>query len=59
MLGRMAAGILELPTVGERHVVVGWPVGEEGRKRHAGSALYGPAGDVRSIARSTWIVPAA
>ena len=58
MLGRMAAGIRELPTVGERHIVVGWPVGEEGRKRHAGSALYSPAGDVLAIARSTWIVPA-
>jgi hypothetical protein len=58
MLGRMAAGIRELPTVGERHVVVGWPVGEEGRKRHAGSALYSQAGDVLAIARSTWIVPA-
>jgi len=58
MLGRMAAGIRELPTVGERHVVVGWPVGEEGRKRHAGSALYSPAGDVLALARSTWIVPA-
>ena len=57
MLGRMAAGIRELPTVGERHVVVGWPVGEEGRKRHAGSALFSAAGDVLAIARSTWIVP--
>jgi hypothetical protein len=44
--------------VGERHVVVGWPVGEEGRKRDAGSALYSHAGDVLAIARSTWIVPA-
>jgi hypothetical protein len=58
MLGRMAAGIRELPTLGERHVVVGWPVGEDGRKRHAGSALYSAAGDVLALARSTWIVPA-
>jgi hypothetical protein len=57
MLGRMAARIRELPTVGERHVVVGWPVGEEGRKRDAGSALYSAAGDILAIARSTWIVP--
>jgi hypothetical protein len=58
MLGRMAAGIRELPRVGERHVVVGWPVGEEGRKRHAGSALYSASGEVLALARSTWIVPA-
>jgi hypothetical protein len=58
LLGRMAAGIHELPRVGEPHVVVGWPVSEEGRKRQAGSALYTSAGDLLAVARSTWIVPA-
>jgi hypothetical protein len=58
VLGRMAAGIHELPRVGEPHVVVGWPVGEESRKRHAGSALYTAAGGLLAVARSTWLVPA-
>jgi hypothetical protein len=57
LLGRMAAVIHELPTVGERHVVIGWPVGEDGRKRHAGSALFSAEGDLLAAARSTWIVP--
>jgi hypothetical protein len=56
MLGRMAAGIHELPTGGEPHVVIGWPTGEDGRKRHAGSALYTRAGELLAVARSTWIV---
>ena len=58
MLGRMAAGIRELPQKGVAHVVIGWPVGEEGRKRHAGSALFTAEGDLLVAARSTWIVPA-
>ena len=58
MLGRMAARIRELPALGERHVLVGWALGEEGRKRNAGSALLNAGGNVLAGARSTWIVPA-
>jgi hypothetical protein len=39
LLGRMAAEIDRLPTPGEPHVVLGWRIGEDGRKRFAGSAL--------------------
>jgi hypothetical protein len=42
---------------GEPHVVAGWPVGEDGRKRFAGSAVFGADGSVRAFARSTWLVP--
>jgi hypothetical protein len=58
LLGRMAAGIHTLPEVGVPHVVIGWPVGEEGRKRDAGSALFTVDGELLAAARSTWIVPA-
>jgi hypothetical protein len=58
LLGRMAAAIDALPAAGEQHVVVGWRIGEEGRKRFAGSALLTADGDVLARARSTWIVPA-
>jgi hypothetical protein len=58
LLGRMAAHVLRLPEVGKPHVVVGWRAGEDGRKRYAGSALYGPGDEVLAAARSTWIVPA-
>jgi hypothetical protein len=58
LLGRMAAEIDRLPTPGEPHVIVGWRVGEDGRKRFAGSALLTAGGEVLARARSTWIVPA-
>jgi hypothetical protein len=57
LLGRMATEIDRLPTPGEPHVVIGWRVGEEGRKRFAGSALLAADGDVLARSRSTWIVP--
>jgi hypothetical protein len=58
LLGRMSAGIHELPRAGEPHVVIGWRIGEEGRKRYAGSALFNAEGDLVAVARSTWITPA-
>lgn len=57
LLGRFAASVDELPEVGETCVVVGWPLGEEGRKLYAGTALYGEDGRPLARARATWIVP--
>jgi hypothetical protein len=57
LLGRFAARVDELPEVGERCVVVGWPLGEEGRKLHAGTALFGEDGRPLARARATWIEP--
>ena len=57
LLGRFAAELEELPQVGERCVVVGWPLGEEGRKLYAGTALFGEDGRHLASARATWIVP--
>lgn len=57
VLGRMAARIDARPQVGERHVVVAWPLGEEGRKLYAGTALFTERGELLGIARQTWIVP--
>ena len=57
LLGRFAVEIEELPRVGERCVVVGWPLGEEGRKLHAGTALFGEGGRQLASARATWILP--
>ena len=56
LLGRMAARVDRLPAAGEPHVVLGWRIGEEGRKRYAGSALLTAEGDVLARSRSTWIV---
>ena len=57
VLGRLAVAIDELPEPGERCVVVAWPLGEDGRKLYAGTALYGEDGRVLARARATWIVP--
>ena len=57
LLGRFAAIVDELPEVGESCVVVGWPLGEEGRKLYAGTALYGEGGRPLARASATWIVP--
>jgi hypothetical protein len=56
LLGRMTATIHHGVRAGERCVVMGWLIGKEGRKLHAGTALFGPDGDVRARARQTWIV---
>jgi hypothetical protein len=57
LLGQMGAAIAALPPVGEPSVVIGWRIGEDGRKRFAGSALFSADGDLLAAARSTWIVP--
>jgi hypothetical protein len=57
LLGRLAVRIGDLPEMGERCVVVGWPLGEEGRKLYAGTALFGQDGRQLASARATWIEP--
>jgi hypothetical protein len=58
LLGRFAVGIDELPVPGERCVVLAWPLGEDGRKLYAATALYADAGRPLARARATWIAPA-
>jgi hypothetical protein len=57
VLGRMNAEILRLPEEGEQCVVVAWPLGEDGRKLYAGTALMSGDGELLAIARQTWIEP--
>ena len=57
VLGRMTARIDRLPEDGERCIVVGWPLGEDGRKLFAGTALYGAGDEVLALARQVWILP--
>jgi hypothetical protein len=59
LLGQMGAAIAALPPAGEPSVVIGWRIGEDGRKRFAGSALFSAEGDLLAAARSTWIVASA
>lgn len=55
VLGEIAARIDHPLSVGRRCVVAGWSLGNEGRKRYAGSAIYDAAGRAVAVARSTWI----
>ena len=56
MLGRMTAKMLKRPKAGERCVLLGWALGEEGRKIFAASALYGEDKQLYAFSKQTWIV---
>ena len=56
LTGRMTAQVIEPPRVGERCAVVGWKIGEDGRKLYSGTALYTEAGRLCAIGTCTWIV---
>ncbi|GAA1796869.1 hypothetical protein HC028_19650 [Planosporangium flavigriseum] len=55
VLGRMAARVDALPATGDGCVVMGACVGQEGRKAHVVSTVYGPDGAALAVARATWI----
>ncbi|HKF14548.1 MAG TPA: hypothetical protein VKB13_04895 [Gaiellaceae bacterium] len=57
VLGRLTARVEHLPHPGERCVVMGWPLGEDGRKLYAGTAVIGEDGRLLGSARATWILP--
>ena len=57
VLGRMTARIDRVPEPGDELVVAGWPLGEDGRKLYAGTALFAPDGELLALARQTWIAP--
>lgn len=55
LLGRLTARIDRLPDVGEQLVAIGWPMGSDGRKHVAGSALADGDGEIVAQAVATWI----
>ena len=55
LLGRMTASLAALPASGDPCLVVAWPVGHDGRKLLAGSALLGPGGEVLAAATAVWL----
>ena len=57
VLGRMTARVERLPEPGEECVVLAWPLGEDGRKLFAGTALYDDDGELLAVARQVWIEP--
>lgn len=55
LLGRMSAEVEPGIRTGDRYVVIGWKIDQDGRKYHSGTALIGADGRVHGRARSTWI----
>ena len=55
LLGELCARLDGDVKVGERCVVVAWPLGVEGRKRLAGTAILSASGVPVAMARATWI----
>ncbi len=50
---------LEQPVrAGAPHVVIGWPIGRDGRRWLAGAAIFGPAGELCAAGRQTAAVVA-
>ena len=54
VLGQLAARILARPKPGEPCVVVGWSLGQEGRKLHAGTAVF-RGGELLALGEAIWI----
>jgi hypothetical protein len=59
VLARLAARIDTPVDPGRPHVVLSWPLGVDGRKRHAGAALFSEAGALMAVSRALWIELAA
>lgn len=55
LLGRYSARIEQPVMAGETLIVSAWAISHEGRKHHAGSALYRSSGERVACAEATWI----
>jgi acyl-CoA thioesterase FadM len=53
---RMTAVIDRPLQVGQRYTVIGWPIAQEGRKLHAGTAIFDVAGKVQARSRQLWLM---
>lgn len=57
VLARLTARTDSRAIAGEEHMVIGWPIGADGRKRHAGSAVMSAEGEPIAVARALLIEP--
>jgi hypothetical protein len=53
---RMTAVVDQPLRVGQRYIVIGWPIAQEGRKLHAGTAIFDAAGQVQARSRQLWLI---
>jgi hypothetical protein len=55
VLGRLTARLVSPVKAGAPHVVIGWPVGRDGRKWEGGSAIFTAEGELCAFARGLWV----
>lgn len=55
VLGRLTYRMEKAIHAGERYVVMGWPLGREGRKACCGTAVYDADGQLCAAAAAVWI----
>ena len=54
VLGQLMARIDKPVSVGQRCIVIGWPLGRDGRKHFAGSAIFSEQGELIALSKATW-----
>lgn len=54
VLGRLTASLRAPIAVGAPHLVIGWPLGRDGRRWEGGSAVFNAAGELCAFARGLW-----
>jgi hypothetical protein len=59
LLGQYAARIHRRVRLNEPCVVIGWQLGQDGRKHYTGTAVFDEAGELCGLATATWVVPKA
>lgn len=55
LLGRLTAALKAKVPVGQETIVIGWPIGHDGRKHYAGTALFSSRGILFAQAKAVWI----
>lgn len=55
VLGQLTARIDSYISIDQHCLVIGWPIGRDGRKHFAGSAVFDKHGALIAIARAVWI----
>lgn len=55
VLGKLAAHLTRPVLAGESYVVMGWMMGQDGRKFAAGTAVYSASGELCAAGKATWI----
>jgi len=55
VLGKLTADITGRVRPGQRCVTMGWKIAKEGRKYHAGTAVFTEAGELLGKARAVWV----